>query len=112
MGVELSRWHPTRSNSFHAHSTLKLTGKVSPWLRSFAPAVVRGVRKEGSAVISTNRTVRIKRVYEAPQASDGFRVLVDRVWPRGMAKEKAAVALAGVSQPLCRRTRGQTVAAR
>jgi hypothetical protein len=111
-----------------------LTGKVSPWLRSFAPAVVRGVRKEGSAVISTNRTVRIKRVYEAPQASDGFRVLVDRVWPRGMAKEKAAVdlsmkeigpfyrtqkmgrasarALAGVSQPLCRRTRGQTVAAR
>ncbi len=44
-------------------------------------------------MISTNRTVRIKRVYEAPEASDGFRVLVDRVWPRGMAKEKAAVDL-------------------
>ena len=37
--------------------------------------------------------IRIKRVYEAPQAADGFRVLVDRVWPRGVSKEKAAVDL-------------------
>ena len=34
--------------------------------------------------------VRIKRIYEAPEASDGFRVLVDRLWPRGVSKEKAA----------------------
>ena len=31
--------------------------------------------------------VRIKRVYEAPEAEDGYRVLVDRLWPRGMKKE-------------------------
>lgn len=31
----------------------------------------------------------IKRVYEAPSASDGYRVLVDRLWPRGVSKEKA-----------------------
>lgn len=35
--------------------------------------------------------VNIKRVYDAPDKSDGYRVLVDRVWPRGMTKEKADV---------------------
>ena len=33
--------------------------------------------------------IRIKRVYEAPDDGDGFRVLVDRVWPRGISKERA-----------------------
>ena len=32
--------------------------------------------------------IRIKRVYEAPEATDGWRILVDRVWPRGMSKER------------------------
>ena len=36
-------------------------------------------------------TVAIKRVYEAPSRTDGARVLVDRLWPRGMTKAKAAV---------------------
>lgn len=31
--------------------------------------------------------IRIKRVYEAKEESDGFRVLVDRLWPRGVKKE-------------------------
>lgn len=31
--------------------------------------------------------IRIKRVYETPDATDGYRVLVDRLWPRGMKKE-------------------------
>ncbi|PRA55364.1 DUF488 domain-containing protein [Brucella pituitosa] len=38
-------------------------------------------------------TISIKRIYEAPQSEDGFRVLVDRIWPRGMTKEKAALDL-------------------
>ena len=33
--------------------------------------------------------VRIARVYEAPTKQDGWRVLVDRLWPRGVKKEKA-----------------------
>jgi uncharacterized protein YeaO (DUF488 family) len=33
----------------------------------------------------------VKRVYEAAAASDGVRVLVDRLWPRGLTKEAAAV---------------------
>ena len=32
-------------------------------------------------------TIRIKRVYEAPTPNDGYRVLVDRLWPRGIRKE-------------------------
>jgi uncharacterized protein YeaO (DUF488 family) len=35
--------------------------------------------------------IRIKRVYEDPKKSDGTRVLVDRVWPRGLSKEKAGL---------------------
>ncbi len=35
--------------------------------------------------------VVVKRVYEPPAASDGTRVLVDRLWPRGLTKEEAAV---------------------
>lgn len=34
-------------------------------------------------------SVRIKRVYEEPAADDGERILVDRLWPRGISKEKA-----------------------
>jgi len=35
--------------------------------------------------------VRLRRVYEAPDPSDGQRVLVDRLWPRGLAKSAAAI---------------------
>src|SRR5690625_672716 len=38
-------------------------------------------------------SVKIKRVYEGSEKGDGFRVLVDRIWPRGMTKEKAGVDL-------------------
>ena len=34
-------------------------------------------------------TFRIKRVYESPSAADGTRVLVDRLWPRGVRKANA-----------------------
>lgn len=37
--------------------------------------------------------VKIKRVYEAPVASDGYRILVDRIWPRGVSKQDAKVSL-------------------
>lgn len=35
--------------------------------------------------------LKIKRVYEHPDKSDGFRILVDRLWPRGIKKEMAQV---------------------
>ncbi|MDR2984248.1 MAG: DUF488 family protein [Nocardiopsaceae bacterium] len=44
--------------------------KVNPWLKQ----------------------VRVRRVYDTPEPDDGVRVVVDRVWPRGLAKDKAALA--------------------
>lgn len=35
--------------------------------------------------------VKLKRVYEAASQTDGKRILVDRIWPRGVSKEKAAL---------------------
>lgn len=37
--------------------------------------------------------MRIKRVYEKPSRGDGKRILVDRLWPRGLTKEKASIDL-------------------
>jgi len=37
--------------------------------------------------------IKIKRVYAEPEKSDGFRILVDRLWPRGLTKQKAKVDL-------------------
>jgi uncharacterized protein YeaO (DUF488 family) len=39
----------------------------------------------------TSRAFRIKRVYEPAARDDGLRVLVDRLWPRGIAKAKAHI---------------------
>ncbi|MEU6540384.1 DUF488 family protein [Streptomyces sp. NPDC047000] len=36
-------------------------------------------------------SVRVRRVYEPPEPEDGVRVLVDRLWPRGLAKDAARV---------------------
>ena len=35
--------------------------------------------------------IRVKRIYEPPDPVDGYRILVDRVWPRGVAKADASV---------------------
>ena len=37
--------------------------------------------------------LQLKRVYEAPSETDGTRILVDRLWPRGLTKDKAHVDL-------------------
>jgi uncharacterized protein YeaO (DUF488 family) len=37
-------------------------------------------------------SVAVKRVYEPPSRADGTRVLVDRLWPRGLSKAQAAIA--------------------
>jgi uncharacterized protein YeaO (DUF488 family) len=37
--------------------------------------------------------VKLKRAYEAPAAEDGTRILVDRLWPRGVSKKDAALSL-------------------
>lgn len=42
---------------------------------------------------SAEHVVRIKRVYDPPEPGDGQRVLVDRLWPRGLHKADAAIDL-------------------
>lgn len=35
--------------------------------------------------------IGVKRIYDDPSVADGYRVLVDRLWPRGISKERAAL---------------------
>lgn len=37
--------------------------------------------------------IKLKRTYEKPNKDDGFRLLIDRLWPRGLSKEKAKIDL-------------------
>lgn len=37
--------------------------------------------------------IRIKRIYEQSSREDGYRILVDRLWPRGISKDKAKIDL-------------------
>lgn len=39
------------------------------------------------------KPIYLKRIYDAPDIADGKRILVDRIWPRGMSKERAGLAL-------------------
>jgi uncharacterized protein YeaO (DUF488 family) len=50
-------------------------------------------RHELEAVRAQPRTrgVVIKRIYEAPEPGDGLRLLVDRLWPRGVSRQRAAI---------------------
>jgi uncharacterized protein YeaO (DUF488 family) len=47
--------------------------------------------KRGVTGRTITRRIALKRVYEKPTRTDGTRALVDRLWPRGLSKERAAV---------------------
>lgn len=42
-------------------------------------------------MLAKEMNIRLKRAYEPPVPEDGLRVLVDRLWPRGLGKSKAAI---------------------
>ena len=48
-------------------------------------------KKKAASAKPKSKRVAVKRVYEEPASSDGTRVLVDRLWPRGLTKARAAV---------------------
>lgn len=52
-------------------------------------AAVRKVNRPWIAGVPTD--IRVKRIHEPAQTSDGARVLVDRLWPRGLRKDAAAL---------------------
>jgi uncharacterized protein YeaO (DUF488 family) len=47
----------------------------------------------GECRIELPMTIKIKRAYDPPDEHDGTRILVDRLWPRGLTKEKAGIDL-------------------
>jgi uncharacterized protein YeaO (DUF488 family) len=44
-------------------------------------------------MVVVNKMIKMKRVYDQQAKEDGFRILVDRLWPRGVSKEKVKVDL-------------------
>jgi hypothetical protein len=59
-----------------------------------APAVTSGTGKVAAdRKRAAKRRLQVKRVYDAPDPADGARILVDRVWPRGLSKKAAALDL-------------------
>jgi uncharacterized protein YeaO (DUF488 family) len=46
---------------------------------------------EPGAPAAGQRDVSIKRIYEKPEATDGYRALLDRLWPRGISRQRAAL---------------------
>lgn len=50
-----------------------------------------GYRREITNIV--NIMIKIKRVYEGLNKQDGYRILIDRLWPRGLSNEKVKVAL-------------------
>ena len=69
------------------HSAMPDEGSRAPGARD-KPRVARRRRTTAPPTAP-----RLKRVYAAPDAGDGLRILVDRLWPRGMAREKAHIDL-------------------
>jgi uncharacterized protein YeaO (DUF488 family) len=49
------------------------------------------VQKERAMKAAGKPDVAIKRIYDAPEAADGYRALIDRLWPRGISRERAAL---------------------
>lgn len=49
------------------------------------------IPKRSFSMSRPKATIRMKRAYEAPSEDDGTRILVERLWPRGVSKEKAAI---------------------
>ena len=61
-----------------------LTGKIITGKRNEK-------KKEGRTAMK--HSLKIKRIYEEASPEDGFRILTDRLWPRGISKEKAEIDL-------------------
>jgi uncharacterized protein YeaO (DUF488 family) len=74
---------PIDSNARSFHLSLKMPKQTATII------IMHGQAQQGDRV--TAKRVNIKRVYAEPARGDGTRVLVDRLWPRGLSKARAAV---------------------
>jgi uncharacterized protein YeaO (DUF488 family) len=44
-------------------------------------------------MVARDLGIKVKRIYESPEPDDGLRILVERLWPRGVRKDKASIDL-------------------
>ena len=80
---------PTRATGAARRKARTATTAADPGTAEYSsPACY--LREFESAETGTGE-VRIKRIYEAPEATDGYRALVDRLWPRGISRRRAAL---------------------
>jgi uncharacterized protein YeaO (DUF488 family) len=63
--------------------------RISPTARAYSSSACFIHELEPASAVE--RDVHIKRIYDEPARSDGCRVLVDRIWPRGIKKRDAAL---------------------
>ena len=56
-----------------------------------APRVATAAHQGRVAAVDVEPDIRLKRVYDPPEPDDGYRVLIDRVWPRGVSREQARI---------------------
>ncbi|GGP98727.1 hypothetical protein GCM10010266_22690 [Streptomyces griseomycini] len=68
-----------------------MRAEVRPRAVSAAPVAARGSTLAGHHRMGAIMSVRVRRVHEPPEPDDGVRVLVDRLWPRGLSKDAARV---------------------
>jgi uncharacterized protein YeaO (DUF488 family) len=59
--------------------------------RRRTPGQAPGEPNEADAAAGAPRDVAIKRIYEKAEAHDGYRALIDRLWPRGLSRQRAAL---------------------
>lgn len=82
--------HPSNGTSKFARNktTNQVTSSLTQTKRSQNSRIRKGPNKNSRPL-----NIRLKRIYDSPSAGDGFRVLVDRLWPRGISKETAQLDL-------------------
>jgi hypothetical protein len=70
-------------------SLLALQARVTAALALWMATPGNGESFPSRAEEESTMDIRLKRAYERPEASDGIRMLVDKIWPRGVRKEDA-----------------------
>jgi uncharacterized protein YeaO (DUF488 family) len=59
--------------------------------KAAAPPKAAAAKKKPPAKPAKPATIRIKRAYDPPSSDDGLRILIDRLWPRGLSKDKLKI---------------------
>jgi uncharacterized protein YeaO (DUF488 family) len=81
--------------NFSAGQWLTIAGLPQKKERGLMTSVTRRTTNSSARTArlgaKTAEPVRLKRAYEPPEATDGYRVLVDRLWPRGVRKDALAI---------------------